>query len=258
MKYLKIKTNKMRNLDSLKQFTLIAIFVSFVVGAYCILSEFIPERIKTESTTLIVKNEDTTSVIVYLTLGGVPNNEKSKWVQSVKGIFGINNTGLVGKFVLGAHDSVCYTPAYNKGIQGNICFNTQSSQCDGDNPGTTVVEFCLNNYGTIKNAQETVDISCVSGITYIASVDFKGGKGVWTANEPGYDTIIHIQNDTMGMNTNLVGVYPYGCDDCVKVAAPPTCTIDNHETPSALNICQVQRNSSLSGGTVKITYIKSN
>jgi hypothetical protein len=206
-------------------------------------------------TKLIITNQNTDSVVVYITLGGVSKNQKSKWVQSVKNIFGITNSGLVGTLKLGPKDTLSYTPPKGKAIQGNICFLTRSSQCNGDVSGTTVVEFCLNNYGTIKNAQETADISCVSGITYIASVDFAGGKGVWTANSPGYDTINHIQNDTMGKNTNLVGIYPYGCDDCVKVAAPPTCTISNHETPSTNNICQVQRNAYLSGGSVTISYI---
>lgn len=247
---------KQKPINMKKTIALLMLSVTLLYGCSetIVTKEALPET-TTEQTQMVVTNNDTASVLVYLTLGGVPVADTSMWVQSVDNIFGLSGSGLVGFFTLGPGDTLFYTPPAGKGIQGNFCFITQSSQCDGDVPGTTVVEFCLNNYGTIVNAQETCDISCVSGVTFLASVDFSGGAGVWTANHPGLDTIAHIENGMMGENTNKVGVYPYGCDDCVKVAAPPTCTITKHETPSTHNICQVQRNAFLSGGTVTFSFI---
>ncbi len=203
------------------------------------------------STVVMVENKDTINCVdVWLTIGAPDKT----WVNSVHGIFGIKTKGLQGKFTLKPKQTLSYIP--KKGIQGNICFLTTPQQCNGNANGSTIIEFCLNNYNVkIPEAQETVEISCVSGITYIASIDMKGGKGIWTANYAGYDTITHIQNDTFGKNSGNAGVYPYGCDDCDSIASPPVCTIGKNETPQKYAICNIQRNASLNGGTVKISFI---
>jgi hypothetical protein len=202
-------------------------------------------------TKMIIKNSDTQSVVVVLTLGSA---DSSLWIQNVKGIFGINDSGLVGMFTLKPGETRSFTP--NKAIQGQFCFNSAAYQCATDSmfTGTTLTEFCLNNFGTVENAQETVDISCVAGISYIASIEMYDG-GIWTANHVGFDTINRIRNYAFGLNTNKVGVYPVGCDDCDSSVAPPQCVIGHIEKPSMYPICQVQRNASESGGIVMFTYI---
>lgn len=208
-----------------------------------------------ERTELIVKNADTTDVVVFLTLGGVPPADSASWVQNVNGMFGISGSGLVGSFVLKPGETRSYVGS--RALQGQFCFNGQAYQCLKDSiyTGSTLMEFCLNNYGTVKNAQETVDISCVAGVSYLGSMDMCGG-GVWSANSPGYDTVMHVQNSIFGRNSGRVGVFPVGCDDCTSSDNPPDCVRDKGETPQKYAICQVQRNAKKSGGCVTITYLR--
>ena len=99
-----------------------------------------------------------------------------------------------------------------------------------------------------------MDISCVAGVSYLASMDLIGG-GVWTANYVGFDTVSHIENDIFGRNTGRVGVFPVGCDDCDSSVAPPACVVGKGEEPSKHAICQVQRDAKKAGGVVIVKYI---
>lgn len=204
-------------------------------------------------TEMVIENRDTADVVVYMTLGG--GYDTSKWIQNVKGIFGIKDSGLVGRFVLKGGERRMYH-SLGKAISGQFCFNGQAYQClaDSQYTGSTLTEFCLNNSGTVENAQETVDISCVAGVSYLAEINMCGG-GIWTANYTGYDTIVQVKNDIFGRNANRAGVYPVGCDDCDSSVAPPKCVIGKGELPSKHAICQVQRNASKSGGCVTFVYI---
>lgn len=205
---------------------------------------------KVQKTKMIVKNEYNDTISVHLTIGA-PNK---LWVNDVYGIFGIKTHGQQGVFTLAPGDSIIYLPP--KAIQGNICFLSNPYQCVSDS-GATILEFCLNNYNyKIPAAQETVEISCVAGINYEAGI-FMDGGGIWTANAKGYDTITSIQNGVFGTNSGRVGVYPYGCDDCTyQSSGAPYCTIGKNENPQKYAICNVQRNASLSGGTVKFVFKK--
>ncbi len=206
------------------------------------------ELSRSTGTTLIVKNSSKTDTITaYLTIG-CPDT--TKWVSNVHNIFGINTTGAQGSFTLAPNQQVSYQS--KKAIQGNICFNSPPVNCPEE---VTVCEFCLNNKGTVKYAQETIDISCVSGISFISKITLQGTK--WTANYKGYDTITVIQNGIKGTNSGRPGVYPFGCDNCTSQSSQaPSCTIGNNEPPQKHNICNVQRNAMLSGGTVMIEYLK--
>lgn len=199
-------------------------------------------------TMLVIKNgNDTNSVLVYVTLG-CPDT--TKWQSNVNGMFGITATGLQGAFYLAPGQQVSYTS--KKALQGNVCFNSAPVNCPQK---VTVCEFCLNNAGTSKNAQETTEISCVSGVSFIASITLQGSK--WTANYPGYDTVTTIQNGPIGTNSGRVGVYPFGCDDCtMATSGAPSCTQGKNEVPQKHAICNVQRNARYSGGTVTITYLQ--
>jgi|GEM_PF-3510844 hypothetical protein len=208
---------------------------------------------KHQITELIVSNKDSIdSVSVWITIGYA---DTVHWVHSVSGIFGITTGGSQAMIILAPKQIVGYKCPEGLGISGNICFLSPPLNCPNK---TTVCEFCLNNYKSgVNDPQETVEISCVSGVSYIASIHLQGGNGVWTANYPGFDTIRHIQNDTIGANSGLPGVYPYGCDDCDSATPQaPSCTIGHNEKPQKHAICNVQRDAKLSGGVMVISYIK--
>ena len=211
------------------------------------------ESAPSTQTEIVVVNTDTVnSVNVWLTIG---YPDTTNWVSSVSGIFGITTSGGQAMFTLSPGQKVYYSSPAGKGIQGNISFLSAPNNCP---IGTTLCEFCLNNYSSsVPDPQETVEISCVSGVSFIASIDLKGGTGIWTANSPGYDTILHIQNDTIGANSGLAGVYPFGCDDCISQSSgAPSCTIGINEPPQVNAICNVQRGASSGGGKVTISYIR--
>lgn len=236
--------------------------------------ELANDKSKADNSEILITNQDTVDVTVYLTLGvinckydtTIKNGQKIitknctdslKWEQDVYGIFGSNIHGSKYIFKLKPKDTLRYSPL--KGIQGNISFITDAWQCspDSSSTGSNIIEFCLNNNGTVLNAQETIEISCVSGVTYIGRVDFYNG-GIWTANYKGYDTITTVENGDFGHNTGRVGVYPVGCDDCNSITNPPSCTIPNgyHESPQKYAICNVQRNAKNSGGKVVFSFIR--
>jgi hypothetical protein len=202
----------------------------------------------TYKTTLVVKNTYTQPVLTYLTLGGCDN-----CLSDVNGVFGITTSGLQGSFTLQPGDSVYYTPPEGVAFEGNISFLAAPVNCP---VGTTLCEFVLNNYVYPDTmGQETVEISCVAGVSYIAKYTMKGG-GSWTATT-GYENITCFWNDTIGANSGLVGVYPYGCDDCTTQSSQaPSCTIGKNEPCQVLPICNISRNSMQCGGFVTIEYIK--
>jgi hypothetical protein len=205
-------------------------------------------------TEMLLTNESKDSVKVVITLG---SGLDTMWIQDVYNMFGYSEHGTQAIFDLAPNDTLTFTPS--KAIQGNISFLTKPFQCDSKYPsvtGSNIMEFCLNNNGTVTNAQETVEISCVPGVTYIGKMHLVDG-GIWTANNPGYDTVKVIQNGNFGENTGRVGVYPVGCDNCTEQTSnAPKCTIGKGEQPQSKPICNVQRNAELKGGKVIFSYIK--
>lgn len=197
-------------------------------------------------TKLVVKNEsDKDTVLVYLTLG-----VQKGYSSNVNGIFGIENAkkNSQGSFYLSPKDSVIYDDKSYTPIQGNISFFTPPSNCSNVN----LFEFCLNNKATAKNAQETVDISCVGGVNVIGKITLSGKP--WTDNYRNNDVEI-IENRKKYSNQNISGVYPYGCSYCTSNAGKPDC-IGDPSAPNAENICQIQRSSNDGKGAVTISYLK--
>ena len=250
--YFKITKDSIYGISGWFLATLFGIFLGLTCGSETVIVE--SEKAVIERTSLIVKNQHPTdSVLVYLTL-----NAGKMYVSDVNGIFGITSTKKTqGCFYLDAGDSVCYTSPKGKAFNGNISFWNAPVNCPY--AGTTLYEFNLNNYLTDKYAQETVDISCLAGVTSFGSIDLKGGSLNWTDNvNP--QNITHIQNDSLYKNTGISGVYPYGCTNCTNTDGAPVC--DNNPppfaTPNTENICNVQRFAKGSGGTVTISYISKN
>ena len=114
--------------------------------------------------------------------------------------------------------------------------------------GINIFEFNLNNGG-----DESIDISCINGVNALLTVSMVGG-GVWTVT--GSQTATSFQNFPLGQNSNVVGVYPANCPDCIVAGPPPQTCPDGPpvpvESPSTSSICQLDRTKN--GGTVTVTF----
>lgn len=202
------------------------------------------------NTELLVVNGTDSSVVVYLTLGADTN-----YVTNVNGIYGITSNGLQGSFILGANDTVSYTSICGKGFNGNLSFGGAPNNCPDTVAfplGMNIFEFALNNnFAGIPNAQETIDISCVSGVNCKITCNISDKN--WNAGDTtGFTT---IENSYLYSNTYRIGVFPFGCDSCTVIKNPPVCP--NHKKfaqPQSKNICNVQRNATLKGGKLYVVY----
>lgn len=210
---------------------------------------------KTKKTTLILSNETEDSVQVWITLGLGDNH----YIQNLMGVFGIKEKVSQASIWLAPKQSISYT-SKTRGISGNISFGTPPINCaDSLYPnGINLFEFSLNNYlrPSDSTQQETIDISCVSGVNSIIKCELIGiEENKWNAGvtEP---NVKSFKNDSLYLNTGLVGVFPYGCDDCDSIANPPFC--EGHKpyaVPQSQKICNVQRNARKSGGAVKVIFM---
>jgi len=199
-------------------------------------------------TKLQVENTSASDTVkVYLTL-----NSGADFTNNVNGIFGISSKNkLQGSFNLLPGEIKTYTP--KSAFSGNISFWDPPLNCPY--PGTTLYEFTLNNEGTVTNAQETVDISCVAGVTSIGEISMTGG-GSWTDNVT-KGSINSIKNKEIYHNTGISGVFPFGCTNCTNTNGAPDCEgHPGYADPNNRNLCNVQRNADESGGTVCISYIR--
>lgn len=207
-------------------------------------------------TEIIVKNGTSVPVIAWLTLGATPG-----CVSSVGEVPFVTNqvSTLQGWFSLAARASVSYTSQPSVGFNGNVTFGTPPMNCPtADYPdGINVAEFIVNNGFQGVTAQETIDISAVSGVNALIGFQMSGG-GNWSATSA-YPNITSFSNHAIGSNVGRVGVYPYGCDDCTSSVHPPACAVPpvhapNPIVPQTEPICNVQRPASTSGGSVTITF----
>lgn len=203
-------------------------------------------------TELIIVNESKSDVVVWVTLGATEG-----CLQNVSEIPYIKDTlsNLVGSFTLKAGDStIAYAPK-GVGFNANLSFNTQPLNCaDSTNPnGVNLFEFIINNYFQAGIPQETIDISCVSGVNSAIKVFLSGGSN-WNAGE-GFPKVDSIYNVGLTGNSGLVGVYPYGCDTCTGAKNPPSC-ITSSSDKQTKSICNVQRDAKKSNnGLIRVVYL---
>jgi hypothetical protein len=191
-------------------------------------------------TKLVIVNDSGADILVYLTLGSGKG-----YVDNVKNAFGIKTKGLEGKFLLKHGDTISHT--FSKAVMGNLSFGNLPLNCPN---GNTIFEFCLNNKNISVNSQETIDISCVSGVTAIIKVDLVGG-GKWNAGACSSD-VRCFSNDSLG--NAVFGVFPYGCTNCTNSSGKPDCIIDSLIHCNQFNCCNVQRPAKTSGGNIIVTY----
>lgn len=206
-------------------------------------------------TALQLTNGSGEDVQVYITLGATPGCVQN--VADLPFVTTVVNT-LQGWFTLKQGDSINYTPPSGVGINGNFAFGTPPINCPTDTypNGVNLAEFILNNDFQGAGAQETIDISAVAGVNAFLEFSMTGGGG-WNAGttEP---NVTQFANKGLNDNCGLVGVFPYGCDNCTERVSPPSCGGPPPPPPygncQSAPICNVQRDASNSGGTVSVTF----
>ena len=157
------------------------------------------------------------------------------------------------------HQCPCTLSGVPKFCLGEEPFINGPSQVNG----VTGAEFTLNPSGS--DAQESADITCVNGANARIEMDYVQGSGEpW--NNGSFSTsdpnVTHIYNSWVDIanqldnNSNLSGVFPYNCSDCIQennIACSPRISFSK---PNEKH-CQVQRvrnSNGEFGGTVTITY----
>jgi hypothetical protein len=202
-------------------------------------------------TILRVTNSSGADVETYITLGateGCMNVARNlPFVTNV-----VNDKQ--GSFMLRTGQSIDYTPPAGQCVGGNFAFGTPPLNCPPAQipNGVNIAEFILNNGFQGPGAQETLDNSAVSGVNANIRYVMTGG-GAWNGGTT-QPNITSFQNRGLRDNVGLVGVFPWGCDNCTTRTAPPVCPIPYDGACQAEHICNVQRDASNSGGTVEIIF----
>jgi hypothetical protein len=196
---------------------------------------------QTGLTEMQIVNETKDSALVYITLGG---GFDSTFIQNINGIFGCTQTGLVGSFWLHSKDTLSYTPTLS--FSGNISFGSRPLNCPTNTweTGVNIFEFNLNE------PQESIDISCVAGVNCILRCELIGGAN-WVADTCANPRV--LQNDDMYKNSRSVGVYPYGCTDCIDTLGRQDCQQPT-EIPNKYKICNPTRAKGEKGGVVRVVF----
>lgn len=194
-------------------------------------------------------------VLVYLTLGATPGCVQDVSTITFTPAVTLNVIApLMGSFTVPAHHTIHIAAPDNLGLNGNLCFGSPPINCpcpDWPN-GVALAEFIINN-GFQSGGQETIDISCVAGSNAFLRFDLSAAD--WSSNG-GAISVTQIRNSTRYQNTGLVGVYPYGCDDCTASVSPPSCVGIQSQFANSEPICNVQRPAATNqGGTVKVSFL---
>lgn len=194
-------------------------------------------------------------VLTYLTLGATAGCVQDvSTLTCSSGIVIDALYPLMGNFMLPAGVTTRITAPDGLGLNGNVSFGTPplNCPCPEFQEGVNLAEFIINN-GFQPGGQETVDISCVCGAN--AFIEFELSAGDWTSNGGAITDVTSIRNQTRYHNTGIVGVFPYGCDNCTSSDNPPTCVGQHPKYANTLPICNVQRPASGNeGGTVKVVF----
>lgn len=208
-------------------------------------------------TTLSVTNRSNQDVLTFITLGSTPGcvHNVSDLRFSDDSIHLITIAPLNGKFTLPVGKSCRIDAPSGKGFNGNFSFGTPP--LNGPSPGlphgVNLAEFIINN-GFQPGGQETIDISVVTGANAIVSMSVSAED--WTSNG-GKVKVKSFQNKEWDQSTGIVGVFPYGCDNCTSSDNPPREVGRHPEFCNKEPICNVQRSATKNqGGNLDITFIK--
>lgn len=204
------------------------------------------------TTRLKVQNNTPDPKTVYITLGATVGCVQDVVnIQVDNGVTITRLFALQGYFVLPSLMTVELTAPDGRGFNGNFSIGTPPLNCPtAEFPqGVNLAEFIINN-GFQDNGQETVDISCVCGAN--AFLEMHMDAYDWTT-QSGSVLVNAIANATCYNNTGLIGVFPYGCDNCTSSDNPPECVGKHPEYANQTPICNVQRPAIANqGGTVLV------
>ena len=202
-----------------------------------------------------ITNQTNSDVITYITLGATEGciHDVSKLIFSDSSITIDEVAPLMGHFILKANSST-EVSAGNLGLNGNVSFNTPPMNCKTQElpNGMNLAEFIINN-GFQQYGQETIDNSCVAGAN--ALIEMSVDTDDWTSNW-GKIPVTSFVNKKWDDNTGIVGVFPYGCDNCTSSNQPPECVGVQPQFANKEPICNVQRPAnSNKGGTLEIKFL---
>lgn len=205
-------------------------------------------------THLDISNTSRHPVLTYLTLGATPGCVQDVGALTLSdGIVLTPLFPLMGCFTLPAGATTRVGGLNGLGLNGNLCFGTPPLNCPCVEwqEGVCLAEFIINN-GFQPGGQETVDISCVCGANAYLKITLSAPD--WTTNG-GAIQVSSIANATRYQNTGLIGVFPWGCDNCVSSDNPPECVGKQPDQANALPICNVQRPAAgNAGGAVHVSF----
>jgi hypothetical protein len=206
------------------------------------------------TTKLELHNATDTDVTAYITLGATSGCVQDVALVTLSDGQSINKLfPLMGTINLAAKKTIELTAPVGMGFNGNFSFNTPPLNCPTPEFqfGVNLAEFIINNWFQ-PNGQETVDNSCVAGAN--AFIRFELSADDWTTNG-GTITVKSFMNTVWSQNTGLIGVYPYGCDNCTASVSPPSCVGQQPQFVNKEPICNVQRSAlSNQGGTVRVVF----
>lgn len=208
-------------------------------------------------TQLKLTNQTSDDVITYITLGATPScvQDVTQLIFSDTKIELIKLADLMGHFILKSGSTTYVSAPQGDGFNGNISFNTPPMNCkSAELPyGMNLAEFIINNGFQAGNPQETIDNSCVAGANAI--IKFKMDTNDWGANYGKVSNIQEFVNGVWDDNSERVGVFPYGCDNCTESTSPPSCVGLQPQNVNKEPICNVQRSAvDNQGGTLEIIF----
>lgn len=225
------------------------IFLFFAIILVFSISFYITKKEKNLDSTFSntgfeIINTTKDSVMMYLTINKPTD---STCVQNVNGIFGINSSQLRGSVWLQPNDTLKYTPTLS--FSGNVSFGTPPQNCPTQQfvNGVNLFEWSVN---VPKGSNEGLDLSCISGVNCIMKIDLIGGAD-WVSNGKSVRT---IKNKEMWHNTDIYGVFPYGCTNCTDIQGKQSCQTPN-EKPNTEKICTPTRNTDEKGGKIRISFL---
>ncbi len=207
-------------------------------------------------TQLKISNQKSTDVLTFITLGAT-----NGCIQDVRLLSFSNpsleveiNHDLMCHFILKANSSTYVAAPEGLGFNGNVSFNSPPVACiTPELPnGMNLAEFIINN-SFQEGGMETLDNSCVSGAN--AKIKIIMDTNDWTTNN-GQTIVTEIENDIWDKNTGLVGVFPFGCDNCTESVAPPSCIGQKPQFANKEPICMALRPAKIENeGTIEINFI---
>lgn len=210
-------------------------------------------------TTVKLINSTDQEVKTYITLGATEGcvQDVTTLTFSDPEITIIEEIPLRGYFIQKPNSATYVAAPEGMGFNGNVSYNTSPQNCSSHElpHGMNLAEFIINNPFQGIYGQNTVDISCVTGAN--AKILMTMTADDWTSNYGAITHVKSIENKFYNDNTGIVGVYPYGCDNCTSSDNPPACVGKHPQYANSEPICNVLRPCEENeGGEIHITLLE--